>query len=244
MTNDLCDGFGHLATITSADEQAVIAGLMEPLTMNAWVGGYQEDDELGTNLNWKWVGGETWSYTNWAGGEPNDNPWGTRTNGSEQHLEVYLGSGLWNDAPGDEFGLLGGEGKHFYIVEYDNCDPGPTGKATFGFVSKYKKGATVPTGSTEFQFHAAGMNFHSNSYEWLVVTGSNYAKFKGSGTINGELAPNGEMYKFMIWAGDDDSDTFRIKIWYEQGGGEMVVYDNGFDQELGGGSIVIHTKNK
>jgi len=116
-------------------------------------------------------------------------------------------------------------------------DPSLTGKATFGFVSKYKKGANAPTGNTEFQFHAADLNFHSSSYEWLVVTGSDYAKFKGVGTING----TGE-YKFMIWAGDDEPDTFRIKIWYEENGTEVVVYDNGMDQAIGGGSIVIHTK--
>jgi hypothetical protein len=106
-------------------------------------------------------------------------------------------------------------------------------------VSKYKKGASVPDGNTEFQFHAAGLNFHSSSYDWLVVTGSNYAMFKGTGTINGEGA-----YKFMIWAGDDEPDTFRIKIWEEDSGGETVIYDNGTDQAISGGSIVIHTKKK
>lgn len=50
-------------------------------------------------------------------------------------------------------------------------------------------------------------------------------------------------YKFRIWAGDDDPDTFRIKIWTEDDAGvETVVYDNGFDQALGGGSIVVHKK--
>ncbi len=124
------------------------------------------------------------------------------------------------------------------MVEYEDC--GPTGKATFGFVSTYKKGATTPTGSTEFQFHAGDLNFHSDSYEWLVVTGADYAKFKGVGTINGE----GE-YKFQVWAGDGEPDTFRIKIWTEDEatGVETVVYDNGFDQEIGGGSIIVHTKN-
>lgn len=110
------------------------------------------------------------------------------------------------------------------------------GKAKFGFVSKYLKGVTKPTGNTEFQFQAAGLNFHSSSYEWLVVTGSNYAKFKGTGTINGE-----GVYKFILWAGDNNPDTFRIKIWSEDGsGGESVIYDNGFDQAIGSGSIVIH----
>jgi hypothetical protein len=59
-----------------------------------------------------------------------------------------------------------------------------------------------------------------------------------SGTINGD----GE-YKFQIWAGDGESDTFRIKIWVEDASGnETVIYDNGFDQEIGGGNIVVHTK--
>ena len=121
-------------------------------------------------------------------------------------------------------------------------DPSLTGKATFGFVSKYQKGANVPTGNTEFQFQAAGLNFHSSSYEWLVVTGGNYARYKGVGTINGE----GE-YLFMLWAGDgtgtDGADTFRIKIWTEDAlGVESVVYDNGMNQAISGGSIIVHTK--
>ena len=113
-----------------------------------------------------------------------------------------------------------------------------TGKANFGFVSKYKKGASVPTGQTEFQFQMADLNFHSDSYQWLVVTGSNYARYKGNSTINGV----GD-YKFMLWAGDGDPDTFRIKIWEEdESDNETVIYDNGMDPPISGGSIVIHTK--
>ena len=65
------------------------------------------------------------------------------------------------------------------------ADPSLTGKANFGFMSKYKKGASEPTGQTEFQFKAGDLDFHSSSYEWLVVAGAN-AKYKGVGTINGE----------------------------------------------------------
>jgi hypothetical protein len=110
------------------------------------------------------------------------------------------------------------------------------GKANFGFVSKYKKGATGPIGQTEFVFQTVDLNFHSSSYDWLVVNqnGSN-AQFKGSGTINGQ----GD-YKFMLWGTDGEPDMFRIKIW-EENGGEIVVYDNGFNQPIGGSSIVIHT---
>lgn len=123
------------------------------------------------------------------------------------------------------------------------ADPSLTGKATFGFVSKYKKGASVPSGNTEFQFKAGGFNFHSDTYEWLVVNqnGAN-AQFKGSGTINGAPDSNGNAYKFMLWAGEGSPDTFRIKIWYENEAGEHIVYDNVLDQDIGGGSIVVHSK--
>ena len=76
----------------------------------------------------------------------------------------------------------------------------------------------------------------------VVNQGGSNAQFKGEGIINGTGA-----YKFMIWAGDgtgiDGSDTFRIKIWQEdESGNETVIYDNGFDQAIGGGSIVVHDK--
>jgi PKD repeat protein len=129
-------------------------------------------------------------------------------------------------------------------------DPSLEGKSNFGLVAKYKKGADVPSGETEFRFKLADLNFHSTNYDWLVVAGKK-AQYKGLGTINGE----GE-YKFMLMAidgdlpGGDGLDKFRIKIWEEDDqGNETVIYDNqpGADEdidpitELGGGSIVIHT---
>ena len=123
------------------------------------------------------------------------------------------------------------------------ADASLTGKANFGFVSRYKKGATAPTGQTEFQFKVADLNFHSTTYDWLVVAGTK-AQYKGSGTINGE-----GNYGFMLTATDaqikDNPDKFRIKIWEIDG---EMVYDNNVGAGdsadpatvLGGGSIVIH----
>ena len=61
-----------------------------------------------------------------------------------------------------------------------------TGKANFGFVSKYKKGSNTPDGQTEFQFQAGDINFHSSAYDIgsLVVSGYK-AQYKGTGEING-----------------------------------------------------------
>ena len=79
-----------------------------------------------------------------------------------------------------------------------------------------------------------GLNFHSSGGHSLVVTDGNLATFQGTGTVNGE-----DGYQYQIWAGDASPDTFRIKIWTDAG---AVVYDNGSDQALGGGSIKVHTK--
>jgi PKD repeat protein len=119
-------------------------------------------------------------------------------------------------------------------------------QATFGFVSKYHKGANVPEGNTEFEFATGGFEFASSSYEWLVVNqdGSN-AQFKGTGLVNSAPDPNSDAYKFMVWASDGANagidDTFRIRIWWEDSNGvEHDVYDSGVNQTLGGGNIVIH----
>jgi hypothetical protein len=130
------------------------------------------------------------------------------------------------------------------------ADSSLTGKANFGFVSKYKKGATVPDGQTQFQFHAAGFNFHSTIYEWLVVSGPK-AQYKGSGTVNGA----GD-YGFMLTANDGQVtggggiDRFRLKVWDKATG--VVVYDNQLgdaddaaaSDAIEGGSIVIHSSKK
>ena len=124
---------------------------------------------------------------------------------------------------------------------------GATGKANFGFVSKYIKGATTPAGQTEFQFKAGDLNFHSDSYEWLVIAGQR-AMYKGVGTIN--RAGN---YGFLLSAIDanltpsTDDDLFRIKLW-DKYIDDVVVYDNQMvaaenddpTTAIGGGSIVIH----
>lgn len=123
-------------------------------------------------------------------------------------------------------------------------NPALSGKSTFGLVAKYKKGASTPDGNTEFQFHAAGMNFHATSYDWLVVAGAR-AQYTGVGTINGAGS-----YRFMMTlidgqvSGGGGQDRLRMKIWDETG----ILFDNqqgGADSDdpstaLAGGNIVIH----
>lgn len=137
--------------------------------------------------------------------------------------EGFVTGGGWIDSPAGAY----------------KDDTNLSGKASFAFVSKYKRGASVPTGNTAFEFETGGLEFASDTYNWLVVNRiGTYAQFKGSGRLNGV-----DGYKFMLWAGDSEPDTFRIRIWTEDAVGmETVVYDNGSDQAIGGGSIVVHKR--
>ncbi len=125
-------------------------------------------------------------------------------------------------------------------------DPTLTGKASFGFQSKYQKGAAPPTGKTQFQFKAGSLDFDSTAYQWLVVAGKK-AQFKGTGALNGAGG-----YGFLLTAWDGGtgpgSDRFRIKVWLVSTG--AIVYDNALGnsddidnanpQTVTTGSIVVH----
>ncbi|GAB3196930.1 hypothetical protein GCM10027293_10330 [Pontibacter aydingkolensis] len=130
------------------------------------------------------------------------------------------------------------------------ADDAMGGKAHFGFVSKYQKGANVPSGKTNFEFKTAELDFQSTSYEWLVISGAT-ARFKGEGTINGS-----GWYGFILAATDGQvnggggTDKFRIKIW-DKNNNDIIIYDNNLEVGNGdddanaetaimGGSIVVH----
>jgi hypothetical protein len=123
-------------------------------------------------------------------------------------------------------------------------DPSLAGRGEFSFDVKYSKGAQVPKGELRFVFGDGILAFYSSSYEWMTITGGSDAVLAGRGTIDDSLAPDGEPYRFTIWASDRGrgrrgGDTFHIRIWW---GADQVVYDNGADQEIGRGSIVVHAK--
>ncbi len=168
----------------------------------------------------------------------------TLTSGDQQALYRYVV--VYNP----EGGFVTGGGWITSPEGAYTADPSLTGKANFGFVSRYKKGASVPSGNTEFQFQAAGFHFQSDVYEWLVIAGKK-AQYKGTGMVNGTPG-----YGFMLTGMDGDlyqdkqPDKFRIKIWETASG--ALVYDNQSGDEdnadattvLGGGSIVIHDPKK
>jgi hypothetical protein len=159
--------------------------------------------------------------------------------GSAQQLVVvydpsagYITGGGWIDVQGGSY----------------LANPTLAGRANFGFNSQYKKGSTVPTGETEFQFQVGNFDFHSTVYSWLVVSGYK-AQYKGTGTVNGVSG-----YDFTLTAYDGDIngsgnngyDRFRIVISknnqtvFDNRNGASMDMDSANPQNIGAGSIVIH----
>ncbi len=95
----VADNYGdewYLATITSAEENTFITSTFGAYTHGAWIGGYQADNDDGSEGSWAWVTGEEFDFTNWNIGEPND------YDGREDFLELYS-NGLWNDYYNDGY---------------------------------------------------------------------------------------------------------------------------------------------
>jgi len=95
---------GHLATITSQEEQDAINAMITTQVEGYWIGGTDEVSEG----NWKWVTGEPFSYENWASNQP-DNGFGM-----QNYLALWPSVGKWDDGLNDAETVDYG-----FIVEYD-----------------------------------------------------------------------------------------------------------------------------
>lgn len=84
---------GHLATITSAEEQKFIARIATLMRFDgelAWLGGSQMPDSQEPAGGWRWSTGEPFGFTFWGPGQP-DNA------GQEESLLQMWRHGHWND---------------------------------------------------------------------------------------------------------------------------------------------------
>ena len=117
---------GHLVTITSAEEQGVIDSLLTNGKRNSyWLGG-----SLSNGL-WKWVTGESFTYTNWDIAQPDN------YHRQEDALMIYRNvnplayrgskAGKWNDLNND--GTCNGE--RFFGIN------------NFGFICEWDEGTPV-----------------------------------------------------------------------------------------------------
>jgi hypothetical protein len=84
---------GHLATITSSQEQAFVRGMLPISNLGgvvyARLGGFDQ----GSEGSWRWITGEPYTFGNWFNGEPN----GATLENFLSMVVVGSGRGHWND---------------------------------------------------------------------------------------------------------------------------------------------------
>lgn len=95
---------GHLVTITSQQEQSIVDRLAASMGVFQFIGA-----ESYTNNGWRWITGESLSYSNWSDAQPDN--W----QGQENCGMVYS-NGKWNDVPCSYSDM------HGYIAEFPATD--------------------------------------------------------------------------------------------------------------------------
>ncbi len=144
---------GHLVTLTSIEENNFVGntdflGASYNLLYgdNVWIGGFQSDKLDEPDGNWVWVTGETWNWTNWEAGSPD--------NGGAHHVQDFLkmGANQWNIGRWNDVDHVSGSGAGYgaaYIVEFEpSTVPAPgafvllvSGLISFvGLKRKYQQG--------------------------------------------------------------------------------------------------------
>ena len=85
---------GHLAVITSSEEQAAMSKLGLKRSYNYWLGASDSEEEGA----WEWITQEAWSYENWGSGQPDN----TQKDGSEADYLMLCASQEkhWYDVAG------------------------------------------------------------------------------------------------------------------------------------------------
>lgn len=101
---------GHLATITSSEENEWIVKNINPSDNNyCWLGG-----EMDINKQWGWVTGEEWSYTSFAENQPD------YYNSSEYYLCTYTPANCWDDSDMEGNCYGGWNSISGYIIEWED----------------------------------------------------------------------------------------------------------------------------
>lgn len=112
---DYCESMGgHLATITSADENDAIYQMIQQEGLTAAFFGYSDEKTEG---NWEWITGEKSTYRKWEEGQPNNGA--NDKTGKDQNYGIFskqTADGKWDDSG------IGDHSWHF-ICEWDENLP-------------------------------------------------------------------------------------------------------------------------
>lgn len=198
LANDFCQAAGgHLATITSQREKAVIDHLVEESSYGRyWLGASDATWEGG----WQWITGEPFTWTDWDSGQPDNASYNDE--GEENYLQVGESFGKrWNDSYKEEEEVG-------FILE---IEPAAAQQEDIEYLSEVTPSAVYEAGKEDYVQDPYGNDYF----------GSLYLNASSRGKMNFDL--NGEWSKLTgiisTWTEADGGCIFEIGIW---GDGELL----------------------
>ena len=230
---------GHLATITSEGENSFVYSLAQG-QMAAWLGATDAAQEG----SWQWITGESYSYSNWSSGNPDN--YSNNDEGAENYLHFSgSGGGVWNDNAGFNLfafvcekdtvsGWVKQDGKWYY---YFNGTPATSWRKLGGKWYYFNNSGVMLTGWRQlngnwYYFHPGDDG--SMATGWKKLDGKwYYFNLGDSGVMQtGWKQLNGKWYYFN--PGDDGSMATGWKKlegkWYYFNLGDSGVMQTGWKQ--------------
>ncbi|MEZ4801040.1 MAG: HYR domain-containing protein, partial [Flavobacteriales bacterium] len=139
---------GYLVAISSAAENLLLENYIDAANVDAWIG----FNDIASEGNFVWTNGEPVVYTNWQGGQPNNNGGSGAADGVRMEQD-----GGWDDR--------GVNSNQRYILEIEcgASDPIPT--LTSGLAS----GSTFPLGTTTVVYSATDDNGNTGTCSFNVT---------------------------------------------------------------------------
>ena len=228
---------GHLATITSAEEeQFIIDNLLPPY--GSWaLGGHQPvNPETAPDEGWEWITGEPWVYTNWQWAEPWSPP------GVDEDTLNLAHRG----APGNK--IWGWQDIEYttkdngYIIEYPVCEPACWTEVFFDDYDAVWDATPVPQGVLASYIgvpnvsggvaRGIGSGYTPPLYTWMVKPVAFTAETLEV-TLRGQSGPswpNLAEIKLMdaSWGGHGQQEIgYGFRIYGESSNYRFVIYKYG-----------------
>jgi hypothetical protein len=169
----------HLATATSAEENAKITALLGTTSASrAHIGLMQPDNQTAVNVGWQWVTGEPISFTQWRcfggsiGCAPDDTPCGTRpyrVEDNQANCGALERNGDWDDL---EKGAWCDGGTRVAIIEW-SADCNNDGIVDYGQIMDGSLADDDGDGIPDCCESDGPCEFQVDSVEWSAAAGGN-----------------------------------------------------------------------